>query len=284
MANKTYQIEFTMTDGTKMVAGTFTVPQGERGPTGPQGPAGTKGADGSNGKDGATGATPSITAKATVGSGVGTPSVTVTKTGTDASPILTFAFLNLKGEKGDTGSRGPQGLQGPQGERGLQGATGPTGPKGNTGSQGPQGPSGTNAPIFSFARFTSTSSYSVEKGTGSGGTATLAMQANVPKVTIPKGTSANLGATLTCTGGTFTVSSSKTLRFFAMTSGAMTHGELQISTNRSSWTTIATLKNNADAGTFSVSAGTYYVRLYNFQGFVMSAAVDVLCWVEIFEN
>ena len=54
--------------------------------------------------DGATGATPNITAVATVDEHVGTPSVTVTKTGTDENPTLTFAFANLKGEKGDTGS------------------------------------------------------------------------------------------------------------------------------------------------------------------------------------
>jgi hypothetical protein len=55
-------------------------------------------------EDGALGPTPSITALVTVDSNIGTPSCTVTKTGTDEDPILTFAFSCLKGQKGDTGS------------------------------------------------------------------------------------------------------------------------------------------------------------------------------------
>ena len=54
--------------------------------------------------DGETGATPNITAVVTVDSNIGTPACTVTKTGTDENPTLTFAFTNLKGQKGDTGS------------------------------------------------------------------------------------------------------------------------------------------------------------------------------------
>ena len=51
--------------------------------------------------NGPIGPTPVITAAATVGATVGTPSVTVVKTGTDENPILTFNFTNLKGEPGD---------------------------------------------------------------------------------------------------------------------------------------------------------------------------------------
>ena len=56
------------------------------------------------GDKGDTGATPSITATAEVNNAVGTPSVTVTKTGTTEAPNLNFAFQNLKGAKGDTGA------------------------------------------------------------------------------------------------------------------------------------------------------------------------------------
>ena len=56
------------------------------------------------GPKGDTGATPSITATAEVNNAVGTPSVTVTKTGTPEAPNLNFAFQNLKGSKGDTGA------------------------------------------------------------------------------------------------------------------------------------------------------------------------------------
>lgn len=55
-------------------------------------------------EDGLLGPTPSITAVVTVDAQTGTPSCTVTKSGTDEYPTLTFAFSGLKGQKGDTGS------------------------------------------------------------------------------------------------------------------------------------------------------------------------------------
>ena len=58
-----------------------------------------RGADGTNGTNGIT---PTIIASATVDSNVGTPSVSVVKTGTDASPTFTFNFTNIKGETGTT--------------------------------------------------------------------------------------------------------------------------------------------------------------------------------------
>ena len=64
------------------------------------GPQGEQGEQGETGATGATGATPVITAAATIDSNVGTPSVSVVKTGTDAAPTLTFNFSNLKGETG----------------------------------------------------------------------------------------------------------------------------------------------------------------------------------------
>ena len=59
-----------------------------------------KGPQGEDGTDGQDGVTPSITATATIDANVGTPSVVVTKTGTDEAPTFTFAFHNLKGETG----------------------------------------------------------------------------------------------------------------------------------------------------------------------------------------
>lgn len=62
-------------------------------------------------------------ATASVDANVGTPSVTVTKTGGSGEPVsLGFEFHNLKGVQGD------QGIQGPQGPTGPQGPQGPAGP------------------------------------------------------------------------------------------------------------------------------------------------------------
>ena len=58
------------------------------------------GDDGEAGPQGPVGATPSVTASATVDVNVGTPSVTVTRGGTDEAPSFAFAFKNLKGEPG----------------------------------------------------------------------------------------------------------------------------------------------------------------------------------------
>ena len=105
-------------------------PQGEKGDPGPQGPAGPEGPAASY---------PDITATATVDATSGTPDVTVTKSGTEAAPIYSFAFTGLKGADGAQGPEGPQGLQGIQGEKGDPGDPGAQGPKGDPGEQGPQG-------------------------------------------------------------------------------------------------------------------------------------------------
>lgn len=71
---------------------------------------GPKGADGAPGKDGADGASAGFgTPMASVDANVGTPSVTIEASGSNAAKVFKFTFKNLKGEKGDKGERGPAG-------------------------------------------------------------------------------------------------------------------------------------------------------------------------------
>lgn len=73
----------------------------------------TNGADGQPGAPGADGVTPVITVTATAdATSSPTPSVNVTKTGTDAAPTFAMAFSGLKGAKGDTGATGQTGATG----------------------------------------------------------------------------------------------------------------------------------------------------------------------------
>ena len=58
--------------------------------------------NGTDGTDGTDGVTPVISATASVDNTTGTPSVTVTKSGTDANPSFAFAFEHLKGADGIT--------------------------------------------------------------------------------------------------------------------------------------------------------------------------------------
>ena len=86
---------------------------------------------------------------------VGTPSVTVTNSGTTST--LTFHKL-----KGATGSQGPKGDKGDTGETG---ATGATGPKGDTGPQGPKGNDGTSVSVSSITYQKSSSNTTIPTGT-----------------------------------------------------------------------------------------------------------------------
>ena len=88
--------------------------------SGLKGEQGSQGVPGQDGTDGADGVTPNITATGSVTNTTGTPSVTITKTGTDDAPNFDFAFENIKGA---TGSAGPQGPQGVPGEQGADGVT-----------------------------------------------------------------------------------------------------------------------------------------------------------------
>lgn len=101
--------------------GSLMGPQGPKGDTGETGPKGDTGETGPKGDTGATGATPVISMTATVDQTTGTPSVEVSKSGSDEAPSFNLAIAGIKGEKGDkgdTGEQGPQGETGPQGPKG----------------------------------------------------------------------------------------------------------------------------------------------------------------------
>lgn len=117
-----YRID--MTDGTFYY---FTAPKGAPGNPGEKGDAGfspvaavipdstgatititdengTSSVHINNGEQGASGITPDMNVNVSVGSNTGTPTATVTKSGTAAQPVFTVVFDGLKGEQGIPGS------------------------------------------------------------------------------------------------------------------------------------------------------------------------------------
>ena len=91
--NSDYTLTLDFTDGTSYTTPSIrgeTGATGSTGATGPQGPTGDAAGFG--------------TVTATVDSNVGTPSVTVTTSGSDTAKNFAFAFHNLKGEQGDAGA------------------------------------------------------------------------------------------------------------------------------------------------------------------------------------
>ena len=92
--------------------GSLMGPQGPKGDIGETGPKGDTGETGPKGDTGATGATPVISMTATVDQTTGTPSIDVSKSGSDEAPSFNLAITGIKGEKGDKGDTGPQGPKG----------------------------------------------------------------------------------------------------------------------------------------------------------------------------
>ena len=158
MADKTYKMTITLSDGSNVNAGTFVAPQGPKGDTGAQGPQGATGSQGPQGATGAQGEQGKSVFYSTAASGT-TISAQSLMTDTisplvgdivifpngDIRAITAIDFdvftcgavlASIKGPKGDTGAQGPKGDTGATGPKGDKGDTGAQGPKGDKGAQG----------------------------------------------------------------------------------------------------------------------------------------------------
>ena len=145
MADKTYQMKITLSDGSNINAGTFVAPQGPKGDTGAQGP---QGATGSQGPQGATGAQgeqgkSAFYSTAQSGTSIGVPSLMTDTLPPLVGDIVIFpngdiraitavdfdeltcgpVLASIKGPKGDTGAQGPKGDTGATGSQGPQGVS-----------------------------------------------------------------------------------------------------------------------------------------------------------------
>lgn len=149
--------------------------------------------NGIDGKDGATGVAAGFgTPTATIDSNVGTPSVTVTSSGSNIAKVFNFAFKNLKGEPGVNGSSGKDGTNGispivsttqtdtgatisitdVNGEKTITLINGKNGADGSPGVAGKNGTDGRSITAIEF----------VKDATGviTGGTATLSDNSTLP--------------------------------------------------------------------------------------------------------
>lgn len=134
MADKTYKMTVTLSDGSTVDAGRFVSPQG---PQGAQGIQGVQGEQGEQGKSVFYSTAPS-------GTSIGAPSLMTDTIVPLVGDIMIFSngdiravtavdfdlitcgqvLANIKGPKGDTGATGPKGDTGTQGPKGDTGATG----------------------------------------------------------------------------------------------------------------------------------------------------------------
>lgn len=129
MASTTYKLQFTLSNGTKVDAGSFIVPQGEKGATGDKGATGARGN--------------------TIFNGSGAPSGNNALGAVSGDYYIDNDSLSLYSFNGTTWTnkgtlKGATGAKGDTGSIGAKGATGATGDKGAT---GPQGVSVTGATI-----------------------------------------------------------------------------------------------------------------------------------------